>query len=218
MSMISGLSPRSYALVMRDLKALRIPKDARKMILIRTIQQIKNEAKSSASHQRTPEGGAWKPRKQGKQKMLKKIAKLLNTRGESNKARAYYTNKRTAFIALAHQEGLDQVQKKNDVKGEQPKNEGKATLQQAKKLKDLGYSRKKGKRWRPVSVAEIRATLSSAQAGVIIRKMQTTGYIAKGLSEWVIKTEKRPFLNDDEQHNIEILEKYLNKYFSGQDL
>ncbi|MGX2949367.1 hypothetical protein ACWIUA_00465 [Ursidibacter sp. B-7004-1] len=223
--MKSGLTPESLKRFLNDLEVLSIPPKKKREIVIRAIQMIKRRAVSTASHQQSPDGQGWKPRKNGTAKMLRRIAKLANSRAESDStARLFYKNQKTGQIATEHQQGLDHRFKKSDFTSKDKNGSGKdpATPRQAKKLRDLGYSvaigSKKGKKkWKKLSVSEIRQQLTRERAGLIIRKMSNKGE-GKGLTEWIIPTEKRPFLDEREQKNAQIVTDILRQYLTQHHL
>lgn len=223
--MTTGLTPDSIKAFLRDMEILSLPAKKKREIVIRAIQTIKKRAVSTASHQQSPEGNAWKPRKNGTAKMLRRIAKLANSRAEGNhQARLFYKNKRTGEIATEHQEGLDHHFTKAEWKGnanESGNGKEAATPRQAKKLRDLGYAvktrGKKGSRLKKLSIREIRQTLTRDRAGLIIRKMENKG-TGQGLTKWVIPTEKRPFLDEREAQNAQIVTDMLQQYLKQHDL
>lgn len=223
--MKSGLTPESLNAFLRDLEILSIPAKKKREIVVRAIQMIKRRAVSTAANQRSPEGQAWKARKNGTAKMLRRIAKLANSKAENDaKARLFYKNKKTGEIAQEHQEGLDHHFKKSDFTSRDKGGSGTdpATPRQAKKLRDLGYSvpvgTKKGKKkWKRASIGEIRQSLTRERAGLIIRKMSSNGE-SRGLTEWIIPTEKRPFLDERESENAKVVTEILKNYLKQHNL
>lgn len=223
--MKSGLTPDSLKRFLNDLEILSLPPKKKREIVVRAIQMIKRRAVSTASRQQSPEGSGWKPRKNGTAKMLRRIAKLANSKAESDsKARLFYKNQRTGEIATEHQEGLDHKFKKSDFTSKDKGGSGTdpATPRQAKKLRDLGYAvqtrtAKGKKKWRKLSISEIRQSLTRERAGLIIRKMDNKGN-GRGLTEWIIPTEKRPFLDEREQQNAQIVTEILQQYLQQNHL
>lgn len=223
--MESGLTRESVEKFLRDIEILSLPAKKKREIVVRAIQMIKRKAVSNAANQRSPDGQGWKARKNGTAKMLRRIAKLANSKAENDsKARLFYKNKKTGEIAQEHQEGLDHHFKKSDFTSRNKGGVGNdpATPRQAKKLRDLGYSvptgTKKGKkRWKRLSLSEIRQSLTRERASLIIRKMSNNGS-GRGLTEWIIPTEKRPFLDDRERENAQIVTDILQKYLQQNNL
>ncbi|MGC6335168.1 hypothetical protein ACMXZA_06185 [Pasteurella multocida] len=221
-----GVNPDDLRDFLKDLEILKIPPKKKKEILIRTLQEMKKRSVKSASNQRTPTGSGWKPRKNGNAKMLRRIAKLLNSQAQTaNKARLHYKQKRTAQIAEEHQRGLGHEFEKRDFKKEKSGTaKDPATMRQAKKLRDLGYTVPSGttksgkKRYRRPSAREIVATLSRAKASLLIRYFQEKEGKGKGkgLTKWIIPTEKRPFLDERDKETAEILREFILK-MSGID-
>lgn len=219
MSFESGLTPESLKSFLRDLEVLSLPKEKKKEILVRSLQMIKRQSVKTASHQKEPTGEAWKPRKNGTAKMLRRIAKLFNSKANGNQGNLYYKNQRTGQIAEEHQYGLDHEFDISDFKGKRSQDEQKpATKRQAQKLRDLGYRKAIGKHRKRLSIKEIQQQLTMDQAGAIIRKMSTKGYVSKGLTRWIIPTEKRPFLDERANENARIVGEILQKYLEENGL
>lgn len=215
----AGLTPESMRAFLRDLDVLALPREKKKEILVRSLQMLKRQTVSHAANQREPSGAGWKPRKNGTAKMLRRIAKLFNTQANSNQGQLYYKNNKTGQIALEHQEGLEHEFKKTDFKNRNDIGKGTdpATLRQAKKLRDLGYSIAAGKRRRRLSIHEIQQQLTRDRAGVIIRKMTNVGN-GKGLTKWIIPTVKRPFLDERAAENAKLVSEVLEKYLQENRL
>ncbi|KMK51476.1 hypothetical protein RO21_06060 [[Actinobacillus] muris] len=222
MSIESGLTPESLKSFLRDLEVLSLPKEKKKEILVRSLQMIKRQSVKTASHQKEPTGEAWKPRKNGTAKMLRRIAKLFNSKadlGFGNQGKLYYKNQRTGQIAEEHQYGLDHEFDVSDFKGGRTKDgQEPATKRQAQKLRDLGYRKAIGKKRKRLSIREIQQQLTRDQAGAIIRKMSTKGYVSKSLTRWIIPTEKRPFLDERANENARIVGEILQKYLEENGL
>ena len=97
-------------------------------------------------------------------------------------------------------------------------------MRQAKKLKDLGYTVANGKtkngkaKRRKPTLSEIRSTLSRAKASLIIRKLEEKNGInlSRHLTQWIIPTEKRPFLDTREEENAKIILAEIQKYTQKQ--
>lgn len=221
-----GINPNDLKAFLKDLELLSLPTQKKKEILIRSLQMIKRASVKNTTQQQTPSGDKWKKRKVGTAKMLRRIAKLANSQSSPELGKLFYKNTRTGKIAQEHQEGLDHLFKKSDFSN---RNKGGSmsdpcTLRQAKKLKDLGYTisagkNKKGiKKSRKPGLKEIRTTLSRAKASLIIRKLEERNGTKRGknLSQWIIPTEKRPFLDTRETKNAEIILKIINDFMKKQ--
>lgn len=105
---MSGLSSRLAGLgfnesdlkkFLNDLKLISLPPKKKKEIVIRALRKMKKIAVSNTSNQREPDGTAWKPRKKGDKKMLRKIAGKLNTQNETDKGKLYYKLNQTSRIS-----------------------------------------------------------------------------------------------------------------------
>ena len=109
-----GLNKNDIKAFLKDLELIALPEKKKREILIRTLQMIKRRAVTTASHQQSPTGQPWKKRKKGAAKMLRRIAKLANSKAEDKQGRLFYKNRRSGLIAKEHQEGLDHLFKKTD--------------------------------------------------------------------------------------------------------
>ena len=204
---------------LHDLELLSLPKERKREILIRSLQLLKKASVKQANSQSAPTGGSWKPRKVGTAKMLRRIAKLFNSKAENNDGTLFYKNNRTGEIAEQHQYGLPQEFKATEQSGRNYRTgSDPATLRQAKKLRDLGYAKRIGKKTKRLSIKEIQDQLTIDQAGVIIRKMQNKGSISQGLKSWLIPTEKRPFLDEREHENAKIITAVITKYLADNGI
>lgn len=222
---MSGLSSRLAGLgfnesdlkkFLNDLKLISLPPKKKKEIVIRALRKMKKIAVSNTSNQREPDGTAWKPRKKGDKKMLRKIAGKLNTQNETDKGKLYYKLNQTSRIAAEHQYGLpvNFKFKTNENSQTQKNYDSPCTPAQAKKLRDLGYKiyvGKRKKKLRPASIGEIRSTITMGQASRIIRNMSNNAP-SRGLRNWIIPTVKRPFLDEREQENAKVITEIINQF------
>lgn len=226
MNIRMGIDREDLKKFLKDLEIISLPDKKKREILIRSLQMIKRQAVKSAANQRNPMGGSWKKRKNGTAKMLRRIAKLANSKAEKAQGALFYKQKRTGEIAQEHQEGIPHLFKKTEFTG---KNKGgigsdPCTLRQAKKLKDLGYTVANGKtkngkaKRRKPTLSEIRSTLSRAKASLIIRKLEEKNGInpSRHLTQWMIPTEKRPFLDTRDEENAKIILAEIQKYTQKQ--
>ncbi|CWX51296.1 hypothetical protein [Haemophilus influenzae] len=75
----------------------------------------------------------------------------------------------------------------------------------------------KAKRRKP-TLSEIRSTLSRAKASLIIRKLEEKNgmNLSRHLTQWIIPTEKRSFLDTREEENAKIILAEIQKYTQKQ--
>ncbi|MFY1028140.1 hypothetical protein ACE4RU_10645 [Actinobacillus seminis] len=215
-----GLNKNDIKAFLKDLELIALPEKKKREILKRTLQAIRKQAISAASHQQSPTGQPWEKRKKGTAKMLRRIAKLANSKAEDKQGRLFYKNRKSGLIAKEHQEGLDHLFKKTDFRG---KNKGgsatdPATPRQARKLRELGYTvggTKRNKRRRKPGIREIINTLTRERASLIIRKLEEKygKSASRNLREWIIPTEKRAFLETRDEKNAELLLAEIKKYY-----
>ncbi|OTA14719.1 hypothetical protein Xvie_03420 [Xenorhabdus vietnamensis] len=202
------LNPDQLKALQDALGSLELPEKKRQRLLWRIAKYgLIDAAKRHVRNQRSPDGESWAARKSPwRKKMLRNMPKLLHIREmpEIQAVRVYlqgghYRNGPqqvpAGVVGYAQQHGMRfqvsrrQVQKTVD-------RERMATIKQAKKLRDLGYQVRKGKRWRKPPIKEITASMAFIQAGTLIREL--SGETAK--SAWTVDVPARAFLgmNDDE--------------------
>lgn len=191
------------------LQQLDFPPKKRQRLLWRLAKYgVINAAARHVRQQQTPDGTAWAKRKGRRRgKMLRNLPKLLHIREmpEIEAVRLYlqgggYRNGNQAvpagWVGHSQQNGMSAAIKRprNGKKNSDPKRM--ATRRQARKLRALGYTVKRGTRRRKPSYKEIEETLRFDQAGLLIKKL--SGKAAK--AAWTIDVPARPFLgmSDDE--------------------
>ncbi|PHM68271.1 phage virion morphogenesis protein [Xenorhabdus sp. KJ12.1] len=207
--MIHGQLNRNQLKQWQDaLSNLDLPEKKRQRLLWRIAKYaLIDAAKRNVRNQRSPDGESWAARKSARrQKMLRNLPKLLHIREmpEIDAIRVYlqgghYRNGPqqvpAGVVGYAQQNGMSVRISRRQVKKTVDR-ERMATIKQAKKLRDLGYQVRKGKRWRKPPVKEITANMKFIQAGTMIRIL--SGEEIK--SQWEITIPARAFLgmNDDE--------------------
>ncbi|CCW29807.1 putative phage gene [Xenorhabdus nematophila F1] len=216
--MINGQLNRNQLKVLQDeLSRLELPPKKRQRLLWRIAKYgVIQAAKRNVRNQQSPDGSSWPVRKSPwRKKMLRNMPKLLHIREmpENNAVRIYlqgghYRNGSqpvpAGVVGYAQQHGMRfqvsrrQVQKNVD-------RERMATIKQAKKLRELGYQVKKGKRWRKPPIKEITANMKFIQAGTLIREL--SGGTAK--SSWTIDVPAREFLGINEEEFSQALARQL---------
>lgn len=210
----------------REIAKLELPQKQRQRLIWRMAKYgVIPAAKRNVRNQQSPDGTPWTGRKtRRKGKMLRNMPGLLHIKDmpEIEAVRLYlqgggYRNGENpvpaGVIGYAQQEGMKAtVRARNASK---PVPSGKmATLAQAKKLRKLGYRVKRGKRWRKPPFKEITATMSYAQAGLLIRKLSDKA--AK--SVWTIDLPSRPFVGMSSDDFNKALARQLQAIGYGWDV
>ncbi|MBD1229317.1 hypothetical protein [Xenorhabdus griffiniae] len=197
----------------KAVNSLEMPPKKRQRLLWRIAKYgVIQAAKRNVRNQRSPDGESWPARKTPwRKKMLRNMPKLLHIREmpEISAVRLYlqgghYRNGNSpvpaGLVGGAQQNGMrtrrNRKTASEDNKAKTVDLTRKATIKQAKKLRDLGYQVKKGKRLRKPTIKEITENMLFIKAGEKIRKL--SGKAAK--SSWTIDVPARAFLglNDDE--------------------
>lgn len=224
----------SVARVKHTLMYLRLSPQQRQKVMQTVLWRLKDNAKKNIKAQKTPDGKAWEPRKRQKKsarknKMLKFRAKYLNSKIENqgNQGRLHYADKKGGEIGAVHQKGLtvatgQTAKEQAALKKLLEQNKQPATQKQANRLKELGYTMTTGKRGKDGKLKRktatnkyIKTSISKGQAGLIIRLLEKKQGIntRRGLKSY--KMAARPFLDEDEQRNAEIVTKELLKAFKN---
>lgn len=210
----------------REIAKLELPQKKRQRLIWRMARYgVIPAAKRNVRNQQSPDGTPWAGRKTRRRgKMLRNLPGLLHIREmpEIEAVRLYlqgggYRSGENpvpaGVIGYAQQEGMTATVRARSVS--KPAPPGKmATLGQAKKLRKLGYKVKKGKRWRKPPFKEITATMSYAQAGLLIRKLSDKA--AKTV--WTIDLPSRPFVGMSSDDFNKALARQLQAIGYGWDV
>lgn len=225
MDVDGGLDKRQLKRLRESLSALELKPKQRQRLLWRIAKLgIIVAAKRHQRNQETPEGQPWQKRKSGKGKMLKQLPKLLHIHEMPERAavRIYlkgggYRNGTgpvpAGLIGAVHQRGTSTTVDADRLP--RPDQSGKpATLGQAKRLRALGYKVRRGSNWVKPSSSEIVASMSMAQAGLVIKKLR--GKPAK--RTWTIELPSRVFLGVSDDAFNTILARQLQGIGFGWDV
>lgn len=208
---IGGLDKRQLAQMRKALADADLKPKQRQRLLWRIAKLgIIVAAKRNQRNQTTPDGQPWAARKRGKGKMLKQLPKLLHVREmpEREAVRIYlqggkYHNASgpvsAGLIGAIHQRGASLTARAEQMP--HPDQTGKpASIGQAKTLRALGYKITRGKKEVVPSSRQIVATMTMAQAGLLIKKLKDKAV----KTVWKIDIPAREFLgvSDDEFNKI----------------
>lgn len=229
--MLAGFKSGEIERIKNTLKYLNLTPKLRKDVLQRVLWRMKDNAKQAVSQQRTPDGKPWAPRKRKLQggvrqnKLLKLRAKRLNSKVEQQAkiGRLHYSESKDGEIGAIHQYGLPvstapTEKDKAILEKLKAQNHEPATPKQARRLKELGYQVSNGKtkhgkrKFKKVRMKTIKETMSRGQAGLIIRLMEKKQGKQKP-QKAMYEMPARPFLDENEQRNAEIITKQLLKVF-----
>ncbi|WP_340618517.1 phage virion morphogenesis protein [Xenorhabdus entomophaga] len=216
--MIHGQLNRNQLKQLQEaLSSLDLPDKKRQRLLWRIAKYaLIDAAKRNVRNQQSPDGESWPARKSARrQKMLRNMPKLLHIKEmpEIDAVRVYlqgghYRNGSqqvpAGVVGYGQQNGMSFQISRQQVKKNVDR-ERMATIRQAKKLRDLGYKVKKGKRWRKPPIKEITANMKFIQAGTMIRVL--SGEEIK--SKWEITIPARAFLGINEDEFSKALERQL---------
>lgn len=182
----------------QQLQLLALPANKRVRILKTLGRYERAKARKRIREQRTVAGQKFSPRADGKKvKMLKKMGRTLEPYVKnSNRLELKHKASQTGRIAALQQQGGKERMNANRMARIHGKPDPKSpcSRSQAKALSSEGYKvkRAKGKGYRRASIREIIASLSQAQAGLILRKLRSK----QTKSSWQIPVKARPFLGD----------------------
>lgn len=186
--------------LVKALNKLEMPPKKRQILLRRMARNgIIAAAKRHQRQQTNPDGSAWPARKQGKQKMLRKLPQLLAIKEipERQAVKIYLKGGKVAnAIGVRHDQGEKTTKKASDYTRSSGQRTEKMTDKQAIELFKLGYQRWNGRRYVRAKKKDIPTLLNRAQAGLVIRKLR--GEPSKRI--WTIEIPSRVFLgiSDDE--------------------
>lgn len=209
-----------------DLLALLLMPDAKRKRLLWRLgsRGIIQQAKRNVRGQQSPDGKAWRKRARGKRKMLARMPQLLT----ANDATAERVVVRFKYGALARsglplgvlgkiqQDGASISQNAKQARAwSKGSKEKSCSMQQARKLRKLGYKRPNGKGgYTRANLAWMREHLSWRQAGLIIRKLDDS----KPKKNWRINVPGREFLGATPQQLKEMIAKEMQAIQYGWDV
>ncbi|ENJ7584615.1 hypothetical protein ACVS1I_002897 [Providencia rettgeri] len=225
------LSKEQFAEMQNALKNLELPEKKKQRFLWRMAKHgVIASAKRNVKNQQSPDGEAWEKRQSKyKKKMLRNMPKLLHIREmpEKEAVRIYlqgghYRNGKkpvpAGVVGYAQQNGMSVSRRKRDSEQENKSKptdkDRRATIKQAKKLRELGYQETKGKRIKKPSVKDITTNMSFIKAGGIIRTLSKK--TAKTF--WTIEVPSRVFLGMSDSDFKKALARQLQGIGFGADV
>ncbi|RAW93270.1 hypothetical protein CKY04_22120 [Photorhabdus sp. S8-52] len=225
--MMNGqLNRNQLKALQKTLSGLELPPKKRQRLLWRMAKYgVIQAAKRNVRNQQSPDGGRWAVRKSPwRKKMLRNMPRLLYIREmpEMDAVCIYlqgghYRNGKqqvpAGVVGYAQQNGM-RVQISRRQVQKRVGRERMATIKQAKKLRDLGYQVKKGKRLRKPTIKEITENMLFIYAGDKIRKL--SGKTAK--SAWTIDIPAREFLGLNDEEFFKVLKRQLQAINYGWDV
>jgi hypothetical protein len=218
-------NPDEFLSAQEKLQMLEMPDAKRKRLLWRLGKRgIIQQAKRNVRAQQAPDGKAWPARAHGKRKMLSRMPQLL-TPNDATPERVVVRFKYGALARSGLPMGvLGKIQQDGTTinqSAEQAKSWSKSktakpcSMQQARKLRKLGYKRPNGKGgYTRANLSWMREHLSWRQAGLIIRKLD--GSTAK--KNWRINVPGREFLGATPQQLREMLAREMQAINYGWDV
>ncbi|EJD6476452.1 hypothetical protein [Providencia rettgeri] len=220
------LSKEQFAEMQKALKNLELPEKKKQRFLWRMAKHgVIASAKRNVKNQQSPDGQAWKKRQSNyKKKMLRNMPKLLHIREmpETDSVRIYLQGGNyhsggkklsAGVVGFTQQHGMKATIRKRDVQSKKT-TEREATKKQAKKLRDLGYQVKSGKRWKKPTVKHICENMDMGQAGLLIRKLSEK----PPKNTWSIDVPSRVFLGMSDSDFKKALARQLQGIGFGADV
>lgn len=185
--------------VQQQLRALRLPAGKRRTINRALTRKVASFSRVRIRQQRGLDGRAWEARKTGRGKMLRGLSKRMQIQAHSEGGKIRFMGGKVAYKQQhGFKETFDADKAAKRYGGSGNTDNKPATRSQARRLKALGYRRKRGKRYSKPTQAWIMRNMSMGQAGAIIRAM--AGGTRK--DEWTVELPARSFLgvtdSDDE--------------------
>lgn len=202
MQITGGLRNDQRKALLKEINKLELTDRKRQVLLKRMARNgVIAAAKRHQKQQKNPDGSPWSPRKKGKQKMLRKLPKLLTIKEipERQAVKIYLRGgKVTNLIGLRHDQGEKVTKNASDYKRDNNQRTKEVTAKQATELFKLGFQMWNGRRYVRAKKSAIPGLLNRAQAGLIIRKLK--GEPSKQV--WSIEIPSRVFLGlSDEEFN-----------------
>jgi len=201
-----SVSQQDALRISEQLALLHLSPARRRRLLNQVGRQLIKQTRANLKGQHGPNGSVWEPRKQGRRKMLSKMAKGLEAKTNSEQTTVGWRNDLKSRIAYRHQHGGVETYTANRAKREHKRTspDEPATKHQARLLRQLGYTiaaGKRGTRQRTPGMSWIQQNMTSGQAGEALRVLIAGKRDAKNASKqrWDITTTARPFLGATQQ-------------------
>ena len=191
----------------KQLKALRLPAGKRRTINRALSRRVMSYSRKRIREQRDLDGRAWKDRKSGRGKMLKGLSRRMKAQANSDVGKIRFASGK---VAAKHQHGhtekfdADKIAERTASVNTDTKA---ATRSQAKRLKSLGYKRRRGKRYSRPTQAWIMKNMTMSQAGAIIRVMNGGG----SADSWEVVLPARSFLGVTDTEDKLLLDLLVQK-------
>lgn len=208
------VNSRDLLNVLDRLALLELPKPRRTWILKELGRAEIRNTQKNIRQQKNSDGTAMARRKNGKRtKMFQRMANGLEpyVLDDSHTLNLTWKNKLTARIAARHSIGQTQKMTAQQMRKRygQPDYKANATQPQAKKLREIGFTVRQGKKRRSKkpTLKWIQENLSMGKAGLIIRIMTNKPQ----QSTWDIPLSDRPFLGSPKEEVGIRLEKLLKR-------
>lgn len=222
------LNKNQFSDMQKALKGLELPPKKRQRFLWRMAKYgVIAAAKRNVKNQQSPDGQNWQARKSPwRKKMLRNMPKLLHIKEmpqieavriylQGGKYRNGAKNVPAGVVGYAQQHGMNITISRKQVQSQQNSDPSRlATKKQAKKLRDLGYQVKTGKRLKKPTVKQITETMSFNQAGLLIKKL--SGKTAK--ASWTIDVPAHVFLGMSDSDFKKALARQLQGIGFGADV
>ncbi|MEX9891304.1 hypothetical protein AB7W78_12775 [Providencia rettgeri] len=222
------LNKNQFSDMQKALKGLELPPKKRQRFLWRMAKYgVIAAAKRNVKNQQSPDGQNWQARKSPwRKKMLRNMPKLLHIKEmpqtesvriylQGGKYRNGAKNVPAGVVGYAQQHGMNVTISRKQLQSQQNSDPNRlATKKQAKKLRDLGYQVKTGKRLKKPTVKQITETMSFNQAGLLIKKL--SGKTAK--ASWTIDVPARVFLGMSDSDFKKALARQLQGIGFGADI
>ncbi|PVZ87911.1 hypothetical protein C9426_09940 [Serratia sp. S1B] len=201
------LNTKQWNALRKELEAAEMPPAKRKRLLYRILKLgVMVAARAHQRKQENAEGVKWPGRADGrKDKMLRNLVKMMaiSELPAKESARIYLRGQKKVppgVIGQIQQTGFTTQMTAEKAAKISKANGDAATLRQAKRLLELGYTEFPVSAPRKPSASEIMGKLSKRKAGAIIRAMEGR----EAASVWTITLPSREFLavSDDEFNKI----------------
>lgn len=196
--------------VNQQLRALRLNAGKRRTINRALARKVASFSRARIRQQRGLDGRAWEGRKKGRGKMLRGLSKRMQIQANADTGKIRFAGGKVAYKQQHGYKETFDANKAAQRGGSSGDTDNKpATRSQARRLKTLGYRRRRGKRYTKPTQAWIMHNMSMSQAGAIIRAM------AGGTSrdEWTVELPARSFLgvtSEDDATLLDLLVQKLN--------
>ncbi|PMJ92855.1 phage virion morphogenesis protein [Vibrio sp. 10N.261.55.A7] len=207
---------RSFLRAKEQIELLMLDRKTRTRLYRKLGAQLVKKTKANIRAQRNPDGSPWKKRKNGKKKVLQGFTRKVK-HFQKNSNRDLYVGwpsargrvARQHHYGIAERSGLSK-RRRQAARNKEPKKTDKATREQAKQLRDLGFRLKpegRQKRGKKPTLKWMTEHMTVGQAAKTIQELENK----TPARDWQIERPERQLIGISPKRMAMMIKKELNR-------